>query len=253
MGVITKTKQIFSTGMKYLSAGAKAVCETVEKGAVLLGWNETAEKCREGINACEASRVKWKDREDRYKAENKFGKSEKPKSYRPDKKQREDENKCIALLEERLQGNKLIDVLRTQNPAQRLGFIEQIANDAANALNIKIQPIEYYIGGDTSFGYYSRVDNKIYLNEAYVTCDNVYFVKEQIFTVFHESMHAAQLQAIEDLARGGSGHGYSVERLLEWATNFDHYIRPEVDLEAYRNQPLERDAFGLEWRMKDFF
>lgn len=252
MGLWSKTKEWFSRGAEKAAEWGKATLECAEKGAVLLGWNETAERCRAGIDACEASRVKWKDRADRLQAENKFGKQEKPTTYRPDAEQRDVENKCISAVEEKLQGQKMDDVLRSHTPEQRLEFIEQIANDAATAMGIEMEPVQYY-SGDASLGYFNREDNRIYLNEAYVTCDNIYFVKEQIFTIFHESMHAAQWKAVKDIAHGGDGMGYSKERIMEWAENFEHYIRPEVDFEAYRNQPLERDAFGLEWRMKDFF
>ena len=187
-----------------------------------------------------------------YQAESYFGKSEKPSSYMPDAKQRDLENKCITRVEEKLHGQKMDDVLRSLSPEERIQFIEDVADDAFKALGIEMEPVQYY-RGDNALGYYNRETNRIYLNEAYVTCDNIYFVKEQIFTVFHESMHAVQWRAVEDIANGGNGMGFSKERLLEWAENFDHYIRPEVDFEAYRNQPLERDAFGLEWRMKDFF
>lgn len=252
MGWLNKLKEGFSRGVEKVSGFGKTVLEYAEKGAVMLGWNETAERCRSGIEACEESRIKWKDRADRFQADNKFGKQEKPPTYRPDSRQREIENKCISLVEDKLHGHKMDDVLRSHTPEQRLEFIEEVAKDATTAFGIKMEPVQYY-SGDSSLGFYNREDNRIYLNEAYVTCDNIYFVKEQIFTLFHESMHAAQWQAVKDLAQGGNGMGFSKERLLEWAENFDHYIRPEVDFEAYRNQPLERDAFGLEWRMKDFF
>ena len=66
-------------------------------------------------------------------------------------------------------------------------------------------------------------------------------------------MHAAQWKAVKDIAQGGDGMGYSKERIMEWAENFENYIRSEADSEGYRGQPLERDSFGLEWRMKHFF
>lgn len=251
MGWWTRTKEYFSRGVEKIADAGKTVLEYAEKGAVLVGWHETAEKCRSGIEACEEIRVKWKDRADVYQAESYFGKSAKPSSYMPDAKQRDLENKCITCVEEKLHGQKMDDVLRSHSPEERIQFIEDVAEEASKALGIEMEPVQYY-RGDNALGFYSRKTNRIYLNEAYVTCDNIYFVKEQIFTVFHESMHAVQWRAVEDIANGGNGLGFSKERLSEWAENFDHYIGPG-DFEAYRNQPLERDAFGLEWRMKDFF
>ena len=56
-----------------------------------------------------------------------------------------------------------------------------------------------------------------------------------------------------NLQKGGNGLGYSIKTLREWTNNFDHYIDIHIDAEGYFTQPLERDAFGLEWRMKGFF
>ena len=63
----------------------------------------------------------------------------------------------------------------------------------------------------------------------------------RIYTIFHELIHARQYEA----ALTRNDHGYSREQCLEWAYNFRNYIDPEENDEAYRKQPLERDAYGF--------
>lgn len=253
MGSITKLKEIGSGCIKIGAQCIGTVLECVERGALTLGWYDTAAFFHEGVDACARSRDKWKDRQDRYYAENIIGPIEKPDDYKHEKKIRDIERKCIENLDDILKNDSLEDTLRNQTPSERLDFIDQVANIASNAFGVKTNEIQYYHGGETSFGVYNREDNRIYLNEAYVTCDNIYLVKEQLFTIFHETMHAAQWNAVKNLVLEGDDSGYSKELLLEWAENFKNYIRPDVDMEGYRNQPLEREAFGFEWRLKNYY
>lgn len=254
MGLFTRIKEGFSRLKQGLWGLAEGATKVVEKVAVLAGWQETAERCKRGVEICEEHRNKWKDRGDYYQHERMVGKLEKPKSYHPDEKMREKENKCITGMENLLQGKQLDDVLRTQTAQERLDFIEKVQEVASESLGIETKPVVYESScNNTTMGYYCRGDNSIHLNEAFVTSDNIYFVKEQIFTIYHESMHALQWKAVENRQRGGNGLGFSTKTLREWTNNFDHYIDISIDAEGYFSQPLERDAFGLEWRMKDFF
>lgn len=253
MGLLTTAKGLGSRLVQGVFGVMKGVTKVAEKGAVLMGWQETAERCRQGIELCEEHRTKWKDKADSYQAESTFGKTKKPDNYRPDAKMREKEEKCITAMENLLQGKKIEDVLKTQTPKERLDFIEKVQEIASESLGVQTKPVSYETTDRTTLGYYCWDDDSIHLNEAYVTSDNIYFVKEQIFTIFHESMHALQWKAVEDLKNGGNGLGFSTKTLREWTENFDHIIDPRIDPEGYFTQPLERDAFGLEWRMKDFF
>lgn len=248
-----KLKELGSRFMESISEVGRDILEVGEAAAVLVGWNEAAEKCREGIEACEESRLKWKDRADQYQAQNVFGSLGPISTYKPDERQQEVEDISVSCLTRKLNGGKLDDVLRGHTREERLEFINDIANDLAQNLGVEMKEIHYYQGRPTSLGYFCRQDNSIHLNVAHVTCDNVYCVKQQIFTIFHETMHAVQWKAVEDFAHGGDGLGYSQERLMEWMENFTNYISPEMDYEAYRKQPLERDAFGLEWEIKERF
>lgn len=64
-------------------------------------------------------------------------------------------------------------------------------------------------------------------------------------TVMHESRHAFQDFAINNPEK------VSVDRdtIKTWKYNFDHYIRPEFDYEAYYYQPVEADANEFATRM----
>lgn len=62
--------------------------------------------------------------------------------------------------------------------------------------------------------------------------------REVMTTVMHESRHAFQDFAINhpELVT------VSPQTIAEWKYNFDNYIRPEFDFEAYVSQPVEADA-----------
>lgn len=258
MGFFSKLKEgikeIGSRLVQNIWGFAEGVTKVAEKGAVLMGWQETAERCRNGVEKCEEYRRKWKDRADIKQAERVFGKPKKPDNYRPDEKMREKENVCITEMENLLQGKNIEEVLSNQTAQERLDFIEKVQEVASLSLGIETKPILYESScNNTTLGYYCREDNSIHLNEALITSDNIYFVKEQIFTIFHESMHALQWKVVEDLKNGGDGLGFSDKTLREWTKNFERYIDVNIDAEGYFTQPLERDAFGFEWRMKNFF
>lgn len=64
-------------------------------------------------------------------------------------------------------------------------------------------------------------------------------------TIMHESRHAYQDFAINHPEQVS----VDANTIKEWQNNFDHYIRPEFDYEAYVNQPVEADADEFSERM----
>ncbi len=64
-------------------------------------------------------------------------------------------------------------------------------------------------------------------------------------TILHETRHAYQYFAINYPDKVYIDD----DTLKAWKDNFKHYISPELDYEAYRNQPLEKDAEDFANRM----
>lgn len=137
-------------------------------------------------------------------------------------------------------------------PQERVKAFEEIVTDAAGILDVKIDGINAFTPGEDQIntcGYYRWDDNTLHLNRWMIASDNPRLVEEQVYTVFHELMHARQYAAVT----GKKNYEYPKETLLEWAYNFKNYVGPQEDPERYRKQPLERDAFGFESIIKGEF
>lgn len=64
-------------------------------------------------------------------------------------------------------------------------------------------------------------------------------------TILHESRHAYQDYAINNPEKVS----VDADTIMVWKNNFEHYICPEFDYEAYFNQPVEADANDFAERM----
>lgn len=84
-------------------------------------------------------------------------------------------------------------------------------------------------------GGYDPVTNSIELNRSYLEYDDC---SDLLNTILHESRHAFQAKCIT------SPDSVTVNKKIidVWGYNFDHYIKPEFDHEAYENQEIEKDA-----------
>ena len=254
MGLQNKVKEGFNRFMQGVTHFGVGLAEGIERGAMLLGWNQLADKSREVSNALQESHDRWKDRADRCQHERVVGANTRPKQYNPDKERRAVAESAIQAIESHCKpGLNLHDTLTQQTPEERLDFIEAVASDLAQRSGLQIEPIDYFESERLRFGYFSPSENRIRINATLIASDNIYMVEEQIYTIVHETMHAIQHHAVEqELATPGSS-GFDPQLVCDWAKNFLHYIRPEVDPEGYRNQPLERDAYGIEWILKNYF
>lgn len=137
------------------------------------------------------------------------------------------------------------ETLRGQNPTERIETMQHVVQEASNILDVKVNRVDYFepdASHASTCGYFDRSDNSLHLNAYMVTSDHPELAAEQIYTVFHELIHARQWAAVT----GKKDYGYSPETLLEWANNFNNYISPNESDREYRRQPLERDAFGFE-------
>ena len=92
-----------------------------------------------------------------------------------------------------------------------------------------------------SLGGYNPETNSITLNESYLEHPDPHGVLK---TITHESEHAFQQHVVEN------PHLYPdipKEVIAEWKYNMEHYKSAQVyGIEAYRNQPIEKDAFAFE-------
>lgn len=93
-----------------------------------------------------------------------------------------------------------------------------------------------------NLGAFNPVTKQIELNEGLLLENDPQQVME---TIMHESRHAFQDFAINHPEQ------VSVDKdtIYSWEYNFQHYIRPEFDFEAYVNQPVEADANDFSERM----
>lgn len=89
--------------------------------------------------------------------------------------------------------------------------------------------------GPRSMGAYNPENNTITLNRDLLEKESP---EKLMSTILHEARHAYQHYAIEH----PDWVNVSAETIAEWKENFDYYIRPEYDFNAYVNQPVEVDA-----------
>lgn len=137
---------------------------------------------------------------------------------------------------------------------QRVAKMKEVLQDAAMALDVDVNHVQWLTPKtDEQFntgGYYIDDTNYITLNGAYVVLNDTDLHERIVSIIFHELYHARQREAY--MFR--KDYGYSNERLAEWYINNlpGNYIRPEVDDEAYRKQPLERDAFRFQNMVRQY-
>lgn len=92
-----------------------------------------------------------------------------------------------------------------------------------------------------TLGYYKDSDKTIRISKAYI--DRGTF-EENVQVVFHEAFHAYQhyVIATTDFNTFNVQNGYYYKQMREWKDNVENYISGAIDFEAYKQQPLERDA-----------
>lgn len=141
------------------------------------------------------------------------------------------------------------ETMRNQTPEERIQTIKEVVKEASHILDVDVDKVDFYqLDSEMgrTCGYFNRDENSLNLNAYMITCDNMALVEEQVYTVFHELIHARQWAAVT----GKKDYGYTPETLLEWAHNFKNYVSPYISDELYRKQPLERDAFAFEALIK---
>lgn len=117
--------------------------------------------------------------------------------------------------------------------------LNELAEYTADDLGLDNPPnIEYYNSDDQGdYGGYSEADNTIYINAS-----NLHDSAEAADTIAHETRHCYQYECADDPnSREGS----------DFKENLDNYITPDIDFEAYQEQPVEADARAYAQEFKD--
>jgi len=120
----------------------------------------------------------------------------------------------------------------------RMGIMQDLFQQMLNASDLRDRPfrLDFKEMPGNCRGSYNEISGKITLNRDIVTQPENYV--NGLRTLLHETRHALQ-----DEARfNPNKYGISSEKALEWSNNFQRYIRPEFNLELYKNQSIERDA-----------
>lgn len=233
--VIKGTKTVLRGGMKVVEYGSE-VCETIFRG--------TKEWAREKYEQVE----KWLDEKI------------KPKDpVHPSAKEADTPlvPETIRTIENHFPDG-VIKAAEESTPYERKRMIENLVPDAAQAIGLQDPPKvilempETIEELDSLYGYYRKSDNTLHLNVAKIVSGEPELFREQVCTVFHELIHARQMEAISALREGNSiqEYGYSREYLLILAENWVNYISPQENAEAYTKQPIEAEAYWFEEQIK---
>lgn len=209
-------------------------------------WNEVREAGRETCQVIKKRYDEWlrKLKERRRLREIK----DTYHGYNPEESDIVAARKVKAYLDENY-GSNIGQAIVGMSSDQRIETFNEIVRKTEDILEVEVKDVVFFQperGQERLCGSYNREDNKIYLNELMITSDHPEQIQEQVYTVFHELMHARQYAAITGL----KDYGYSKKLLLEWANNFRDYTSPYVNDELYHKQPVERDTFGFEALIK---
>lgn len=169
--------------------------------------------------------------------------------YKPEQSDVEAAQRCKEYLKE-IFPNGIRDKVSQLSEEELLQLFTDLEKNAEQLLGVNVDKVDFYTT-DTPpecgyFGYYSRQTNSLHINAAFILSGKPELIEEQVYTIFHELKHARQWAAVLD----GVDYGYSEEQLRIWAENMQTYIPPYENDEAYRKQPLERDAYGFESLLK---
>ena len=228
-----------------------------EKGKQVANWTkelvqEVKEITQPYVEKLGDTFIRWGDR-----IKNGF-KKPKPKDYSPEITDIKAAQRAKQTIERKFP-NGIRETLQEQNEVERIETFQDLAQEAIIDLqldktNLEVQIVPPQTEEEMSvFGYFSRTDNTLFINAEFIVSDDMDLAKEQVYTIYHELMHARQWAAVCAWASTPPGDtlGYSVDQILEFANNFAHYISPREGYEIYRFQPVENGAFGFESKLKE--
>ncbi len=143
------------------------------------------------------------------------------------------------------EGN-LVDKLKNSSKMERIKLIDEFANRVAQEYGLDDIEIDITVDKVNSCGYYNYQDKKAIFNVLTLTAEGVddnseefeYYARDIVDTIVHELRHAVQRKSLSE----NDFWNIDDERKAQWAENFDNYIRPEINMRGYANQPVEADA-----------
>lgn len=253
MGLWGKLKEKVKEACETIREGFAYVAEQVRERVetVARKMEEWKEKAQDYINEKREAVADWlerkaeEQREIKYQNEVKRGKL-KLKEEQPDVVL---QNECVDYIREKFPTG-IKEAMHAKSDEERAETLVEIAYEVAEKMGIEVKvelDIPQSEADMSQMGCYNWMTNELHINMGYVTCDKPELIAEQVYTVFHELVHARQWAIVS----GEKDCGYSDERRMMLAQNFRYYIRPEVSDETYRKQPLEAEAFGLEAKLKE--
>lgn len=148
-----------------------------------------------------------------------------------------DMNKACISIVERYLNEGLIDKYAESGLDTRMRIATSFYNEISEAMGIDADfsfiPMPYLMEGG-----YNPSTNSIELNINSLENPNC----SSLFnTILHESRHAFQNKAVDN-----PDYVSVDDNIIDtWRQNFDNYITPWLDYEAYRKQPVEDDAFDF--------
>lgn len=97
--------------------------------------------------------------------------------------------------------------------------------------------LNFRVMDEGNLGAFSPESKDITINSRYVISCDFHDYKEMLDTLIHEGRHAYQDYNIATREVHSDGNITN-----EWSYNFDNYISPNWDFQAYYTQPVEQDA-----------
>ena len=141
-------------------------------------------------------------------------------------------NECIDTLKD-FQENYL-EKYKSGDVESRNDILNGLHSSFCNSLGIDAL-LKFESMGVFQMGYHNPETNTVAINDMMLRDSNP---KDIIQTDLHEIRHAFQEKAVR--------MPFSVDiydtTIQQWKDNFDNYISPELDFEAYIDQPVEADA-----------
>lgn len=119
---------------------------------------------------------------------------------------------------------------------QRETVLRDLSDKVADIFGVTISRVEFVDMPEKCWGEYTRSDGSIKINREVLSEPER--LKVAIDTLLHETRHAFQYETVNGNITGNVDQ----ETLDEWRCSIDNYIPPSLDLQAYRNQPIEKDA-----------
>lgn len=120
---------------------------------------------------------------------------------------------------------------------QRAEVLQEVENKIAEIEHREPCQLKFQEMDACSLGAFSNTNKDITINSLYVASDNFYEYKEMLDTLIHEGRHAYQDYNVTTREVNGDPNVAN-----EWSENFDFYISPDWDFQAYYEQPVEQDA-----------